>query len=63
MTTENPTSFPRLSLWNKGRLIGQKRALKPKDVWTNPEHAHPQGWLTTTPKVRLSGLGRTCANR
>jgi site-specific recombinase XerC len=22
------------ALWNKGRLIGQKRALKPKDVWT-----------------------------
>jgi hypothetical protein len=20
--------------WNKGRLIGQKRSLKPKDVWT-----------------------------
>ena len=20
--------------WNKGRLVGQKRPLKPKDVWT-----------------------------
>jgi hypothetical protein len=28
MTTENP------SPWNKGRLIGQKRPLKPKGVWT-----------------------------
>src|ERR1700751_1922493 len=28
--------LPRLArtLWNKGRLIGQKRALKPKDVWS-----------------------------
>jgi hypothetical protein len=31
----NPTSLPqRRELWNKGRLIGQKRPLKPKDVWT-----------------------------
>src|ERR1700726_3138520 len=29
------TSSPRHQTpWNKGRLIGQKRALKPKDVWT-----------------------------
>ena len=31
----NPTSLPqRRELWNKGRLIGQKRPLKPKDVST-----------------------------
>jgi len=32
---ENPISQPRRrEPWNKGRLIGQKRPLKPKDVWT-----------------------------
>jgi integrase len=32
---ENPLSSPqRREPWNKGRLIGQKRSLKPKDVWT-----------------------------
>ena len=32
---ENPVSPPRRrDPWNKGRLIGQKRALKPRDVWT-----------------------------
>jgi integrase len=32
---ENPISPPRgREPWNKGRLIGQKRPLKPKDVWT-----------------------------
>src|SRR5215472_7916777 len=31
---ENPISPPRRrEPWNKGRLIGQKRPLKPKDVW------------------------------
>jgi integrase len=28
-TSSNPKSIP----WNKGRLTGQKRPLKPKDVW------------------------------
>src|SRR5215467_64584 len=27
-------SVPRRDPWNKGRLIGQKRPLKPKDVWS-----------------------------
>jgi hypothetical protein len=32
---ENPISPPRRrEPWNKGRLIGQKRPLKPRDVWT-----------------------------
>jgi hypothetical protein len=32
---ENPLSLPQgREPWNKGRLIGQKRPLKPKDVWT-----------------------------
>jgi integrase len=35
MAMENPISLPRhRGPWNKGRLIGQKRPLKPKDVWT-----------------------------
>jgi len=34
MTTENPISFQQRVPWNKGRLIGQKRPLKPKDVRT-----------------------------
>src|SRR5215210_3053142 len=32
--TENLTPFRQRTPWNKGRLIGQKRPLKPKDVWT-----------------------------
>ena len=34
MTTETPTSSCQRTPWNKGRLTGQKRRLKPKDVWT-----------------------------
>jgi site-specific recombinase XerC len=34
MAAENPTPSEPLDPWNKGRLIGQKRPLKPKDVWT-----------------------------
>src|SRR5437660_4285951 len=34
MRTESQSSlFPRNVPWNKGRLTGQKRPLKPKDVW------------------------------
>jgi len=29
----NPSSTPKNVPWNKGRLTGQKRPLKPKDVW------------------------------
>jgi hypothetical protein len=35
MTTESSLTRPRRrDPWNKGRLIGQKRPSKPKDVWT-----------------------------
>ena len=34
MTTDISVPAPRREPWNKGRLIGQKRPLKPKDVWT-----------------------------
>jgi hypothetical protein len=34
MTTENSTPSRQRAPWNRGRLIGQKRPLKPKDVWT-----------------------------
>jgi hypothetical protein len=37
-TTENRTSRRQRDPWNKGRLIGQKRPLKPKDVWTIRVH-------------------------
>ena len=30
--------------WNKGRLIGQKRRLKPKDVWALRVRLQLQGW-------------------
>jgi hypothetical protein len=34
MHTAIPSSSPpRQAPWNKGRLTGQKRPLKPKDVW------------------------------
>jgi integrase len=34
MSTESPVPSRQRDPWNKGRLIGQKRPLKPKDVWT-----------------------------
>ena len=34
MTTEHSISARQRVPWNRGRLIGQKRPLKPKDVWT-----------------------------
>jgi integrase len=34
MPDSNQSSAPRRDPWNKGRLIGQKRPLKPKDVWS-----------------------------
>ena len=34
MSTEYPALRHQREPWNKGRLIGQKRPLKPKDVWT-----------------------------
>jgi hypothetical protein len=34
MLDSNQPSVPRRDPWNKGRLIGQKRPLKPKDVWS-----------------------------
>ena len=34
MLDNNQPSVPRRDPWNKGRLIGRKRPLKPKDVWS-----------------------------
>ena len=34
MLDSNQPSEPRRDPWNKGRLIGQKRPLKPRDVWS-----------------------------
>ena len=34
MTTGNPIPSRQREPWNEGRLTGQKRPLKPKDVWT-----------------------------
>jgi integrase len=34
MITESSSTLRQRDPWNKGRLIGQKRPLKPKDVWT-----------------------------
>jgi integrase len=34
LNNNHPISFSQRIPWNKGRLIGQKRPLKPKDVWT-----------------------------
>ena len=34
MLDNNQPSVPRRDPWNKGRPIGQKRPLKPKDVWS-----------------------------
>lgn len=34
VSTEQPAAHRQHDPWNKGRLIGQKRPLKPKDVWT-----------------------------
>src|SRR6516162_2184791 len=46
MATETPIPARQRDPWNKGRMIGQKRPLKPKDVWTI--------------RVRLQLEGRKC---
>src|SRR5215470_4493891 len=33
LSDSNPSSTPKNVPWNKGRLTGQKRPLKPRDVW------------------------------
>ena len=43
MTTETLTPSRQHRPWNKGRLIGQKRPLKPKDVWTIRVHLQLEG--------------------
>jgi integrase len=40
MRTPIPPSAPPKGPWNKGRLIGQKRPLKPKDVWAIRARLH-----------------------
>jgi hypothetical protein len=73
MTSENPTRFPRRAPWNKGRLIRQKRPLKPKDVWTircaPPTRAPPDslscarraGFLGAEPKAFLPYISHAYA--
>jgi hypothetical protein len=44
MHTAIPLPVPcKRAPWNKGRLIGQKRPLKPKDVWAIRVRLQPQG--------------------
>jgi hypothetical protein len=46
MVSENGSSPRRQhDPWNKGRLIGQKRPLKPRDVWTIRVRLHLEGRL------------------
>ena len=43
MTTGNPIPSRQREPWNEGRLTGQKRPLKPKDVWTIRVHLQLEG--------------------
>ena len=44
MHTAIPSSAPsKKAPWNKGRLIGQKRPLKPQDVWAIRVRLQPEG--------------------
>jgi hypothetical protein len=44
MVSENDSSpRPKHNPWNKGRIIGQKRPLKPRDVWTIPVRLQLEG--------------------
>lgn len=52
MTTERAASSRLRDLWNKGRLIGQKRPLKPKDVWTRRTPHFRQGRAEVDPILR-----------
>ena len=42
--------------WNKGRIVGQKRPLKPKHVWALIERWQGEGIATGTIKNRMSHL-------
>ena len=69
MLDSNQPSAPRRDAWNKGRLIGQKRPLKPKDV-VDPDPA-PSRAPSPQPRVvqprdrqQTPGLrSRAAANR
>jgi integrase len=50
--------------WNKGRLIGPKRPLKPKDVWSIRVHETPEvraGCLSWASPLQLEGRKRDLA--
>ena len=56
MLERNAPPAPQRDPWNKGRLIGQKRPLKPKDVW-------PIGVaISLTPNTSPTFVAATTAN-
>ena len=59
--------------WNKGKLVGQKPPLKPKDIWAirigmgrkgelRPKHCLFPSRLAKSPHVSTRQYARTCIN-
>jgi hypothetical protein len=65
MPNANQSSAQRCHPWNKGRLIGQKRPLKPKEVWgirvrLQLKHRAHDLALFTSPSIASSGAAISC---
>lgn len=63
-----PSLFPKNVPWNKGRLTGQKRPLKPKDVWAirvrlelqHRARASCKSILTRAADIRREAVSKSC---
>jgi hypothetical protein len=57
-----PTVHPKHRSWNKGRIIGQKRPLLPKQVWATRARLELAGYLRDFAlfNVAIEGAMRGC---
>jgi len=64
MPSHQLSPAPERRPWNKGRLIGQKRPLKPKDVWAIRIRMTPSAYLSKSKFKggRRNGECPLCAN-
>jgi hypothetical protein len=65
LSDSNPSSTPENVPWNTGRLTGQKRPLKPKDVWAirvrlQLEHCKRDLACSISPSTASCGAATLC---
>ena len=56
-----PAVTPKRKAWNKGRVIGQKRPLLPKQVWAIRARLELAGYLRDLVLFNVAMTGRTAA--